>query len=135
MLRGSGFVYSFIDTHANPNESERNERIRMNPNEMNACECKAPLDDAPGAREIGGAPAAERKTADGRKKSVPGSTLAYQLIREAQTCYCLSRPARVPIWSLHRNTLEGGSARSVLEIAAAKKKVAYRRPLLLENIR
>ena len=31
----------------------------------------------------------------GRKNSVPGSTLAYPLIREAQTCYCLGKAGAV----------------------------------------
>jgi hypothetical protein len=49
-----------------------------------------------------------------RKKSAPGSILSCQLIREAQTCCCLSRPARLPTWQMYRNMPTAGSAMSVV---------------------
>ena len=55
-----------------------------------------------------------RTTAEKRKKSAPGSTLEGQLNSEAQTCYCLDGPARLPIWYLNRNMPNGGIAMSVV---------------------
>jgi hypothetical protein len=70
-----------------------NETVAKGNGEMRAAIAR-PI--CPEVRRLGEAQCQWARKRRKEKKAVPGSTLSYQLIREAQTCYCLDRPARLP---------------------------------------